>query len=246
MADDPLVRSLVMSVMLQGCADSGTTWFQTGVGVSHSDARVLNASLLVAYSAQLAQMVDQHDAVPTEVLDRLIAVTEDPDLRPVLVEMIDALKHNRSIASFAKQQGWSNGLPNDVSAAAIMGLYAWLRHPKRFRNCVERTILLGGACSSAATIAGALSSISLGKRGIPGEWLRSLSTYPHNTVWIEGLIERVKDWPHGVEDIQSTAAMPSFYFGQLFRNVLFSAFGILHSMIRFPMQLSQFSVEKRR
>ena len=246
LADDPLVRSAVMSVMLQGCADSGTTWFQLGIGVSHSDTRVLNASLLVAYSAQLAQMVDHQNIVPTEIVARLVAVTEDSEFRAVLMEMNDALVQNQSIATFAKQQGWANGLPNDVFAAAIIGIYAWLRHPKRFRNCVERTILLGGACSNAAAIAGALSGISLGKRGIPTEWLRRLSTYPHNSKWREGLIERVKDWPHGVDDIQSTAAMPSSIFGQLVRNVVFSGFRILHGLIRLPMRLSQFSVEKRR
>lgn len=246
LADDPLVRSLVMSVMLQGCAESGTTWFQLGVGVSHSDARVLHASLLVAYSAQLAQMVDQQNLVPIEIIDQLAGSAEDAEIRSLLMEMKDALTQNQSVAAFAKQQGWSNGLPNDIFVAAIVGVYAWLRHPKRFRNSVERTILLGGACGSAATIAGALSGISLGKRGIPNEWLRRLSTYPHNSKWREGLIERVKDWPHGVHDIQSTAAMPSSIFRQLMRNGVFAGFRILHGLIRMPMRLSQFSVKKRR
>jgi len=246
MADDPLIRSMVMSIMLQGCADSGTTWFQLGIGVSHLDMRVLNASLLVAYSTQLAQMVDQQNTVPTEILARLVAVIEDPELRFVLMKMNDALNLNQSVATFAKRQGWGNGLPNDIFASAVVGVYAWLRHPKRFRNCVERTILLGGACTSAATIAGALSGVSLGKRGIPNEWLRRLSTFPHNSKWREGLIERVKDWPHGVEDIQSTTAMPSSISGQLVRNALFAGFRILHGLIRTPMRLWQFSVEKRR
>jgi hypothetical protein len=191
-------------------------------------------------------MVDQQNIVPTEIIAQLVAVTEDSEFRSVLMEMNDALVQNQSVATFAKQQGWANGLPNDIFAAAIVGVYAWLRHPKRFRNCVERTILLGGACSSAATVAGALSGISLGKRGIPYEWLRHLSTYPHNSKWREELIERVKDWPHGVDDIQSTAAMPSFIFGQLVRNSIFSGFRILHGLIRIPMRLSQFSIEKRR
>jgi ADP-ribosylglycohydrolase len=246
MADDPLVRSMVMSIMLQGCADSGNTWFQLGIGVSHTDARVVDASLLVAHAAQLAQMLDQQDLVPLEVIAKLVAVAEDSELRSVLMEMSDALSQNQSVATFVKQLGWGNGLPNDIFVSAIVGVYAWLRHPKRFRNCVERTILLGGACSGAASIAGALSAISLGKRGIPNEWLKRVSTYPHNSVWREALIERVKDWPHGVEDIQSTAAMPSSIFGQLARNALFSGFRILHGMIRFPMRLSQFSVEKQR
>ena len=246
LADDPLVRSLVMSVMLQGCADSATTWYQVGVGISHADTRVLHASVLVGYAAQLAQMTDHQTLNSSEILGRLIAVIDEPELKSMLLEASDAFAQGRTVASFAKQQGWGDGLPSDIFASSIIGIYAWLRHPKRFRICVERTILLGGACSSAAVVAGSLSGISLGKKGIPPEWLRRFTLYPHSSHWREKLIERVKDWPHGVDDIHKTLAMPSSYSGQMARNVWFSAFRLVHGLIRFPMRLTQFSVLKHR
>ena len=246
LADDPLVRSLVTSLMLQGCVDSATTWFQLSVGVSHADPRVLHASMLVGYAAQLAQMVDQTSFDASDIIGRLITVTDEPKLRSILLEISDSLTKNKTIAAFARQQGWGNGIPSDVFASSIMGIYAWLRHPKRYRNCVERTIMLGGACSSAAVIAGSLSGITLGKRGIPPEWLRHFSLFPHTSQWREQLIERVKDWPHGAEDIHQTRALPSLILGQLGRNFSFSAFQMLHGLIRFPLQLTQFSVLKRK
>ena len=246
LADDPLVRSLVTSLMLQGCVDSATTWFQLSVGVSHADPRVLHASMLVGYAAQLAQMVDETSFDSSDIIGRLITVTDEPKLRSLLLEISDSLTKNKTIAAFARQQGWGNGIPSDVFASSIMGIYAWLRHPKRYRNCVERTIMLGGACSSAAVIAGSLSGITLGKRGIPREWLRHFSLSPHTSQWREQLIERVKDWPHGAEDIHQTRALPSLILGQLGRNFSFSAFQMLHGLIRFPLQLTQFSVLKRK
>ena len=246
LADDPLVRSLVTSLMLQGCVDSATTWFQLSVGVSHADPRVLHASMLVGYAAQLAQMVDETSFDSSDIIGRLITVTDEPKLRSLLLEISDSLTKNKTIAAFARQQGWGNGIPSDVFASSIMGIYAWLRHPKRYRNCVERTIMLGGACSSAAVIAGSLSGITLGKRGIPPEWLRHFSLSPHTSQWREQLIERVKDWPHGAEDIHQTRALPSLILGQLGRNFSFSAFQMLHGLIRFPLQLTQFSVLKRK
>ena len=246
LADDPLVRSLVTSLMLQGCVDSATTWFQLSVGVSHADPRVLHASMLVGYAAQLAQMVDETSFDSSDIIGRLITVTDEPKLRSLLLEISDSLTKNKTIAAFARQQGWGNGIPSDVFASSIMGIYAWLRHPKRYRNCVERTIMLGGACSSAAVIAGSLSGITLGKRGIPPEWLRHFSLFPHTSQWREQLIERVKDWPHGAEDIHQTRALPSLILGQLGRNFSFSAFQMLHGLIRFPLQLTQFSVLKRK
>ena len=246
LADDPLVRSLVTSLMLQGCVDSATTWFQLSVGVSHADPRVLHASMLVGYAAQLAQMVDQTSFDASDIIGRLITVTDEPKLRSILLEISDSLTKNKTIAAFARQQGWGNGIPSDVFASSIMGIYAWLRHPKRYRNCVERTIMLGGACSSAAVIAGSLSGITLGKRGIPREWLRHFSLSPYTSQWREQLIERVKDWPHGAEDIHQTRALPSLILGQLGRNFSFSAFQMLHGLIRFPLQLTQFSVLKHK
>ena len=244
LADDPLVRSLAMSIMLQGCVVSTTTWFQMCVGVSHADSRVLHASMLVGFAAQLAQMVDQPSFESSEILSRLIAVTDEPKLRSMLFEMSDSLVQNKTLATFARQQGWGNGIPSDVFASSIIGIYAWLRHPKRYRNCVERTIMLGGDCSSAAVIAGSLSGITLGRNGIPPEWLRHLSLSPYSSQWREQLIERVKDWPHGVEDIHQTQALPSLILGQIRRNFSFSAFRMLHGLIRFPLQLTQFSVVK--
>ena len=246
LADDPFVRSLVMSIMLQGCADSATPWYQVGVGISHADTRVLHASMLVGYTAQLAQMTDHQTLKSSEILGRLIAVTDEPELKSMLLEVSDALVQNKTLATFARQQGWENGIPSDIFATCIIGIYAWLRHPKRFRNCVERTILLGGACSSAAVVAGSLSGISLGKKGIPPEWLHRFSLYPHSSHWREQLIERVKDWPHGVDDIHNTLAMPSSYLGQIARNVSFSAFRMMHGLIRFPMRIAQFSILKQR
>lgn len=245
LGDDPLVRSLVMSVMLQGCVDSATSWFQLGVRISHADSRVLHASLLVGYAAQLAQMTEDNDIDTSQIIRRLITVTDEPELRSMLLELSDSLTQNRSMTSFARQHGWKDGIPSDIFASSITGIYAWLRYPKRFRSCVERTILLGGACSGAAVIAGSLSGISLGKNGIPREWLRNVSIFPHTREWREKLIERVKDWPHGVDDIQQTLSLPSSIPGQLARNVSFSAFRIVHGMIRFPMRLTQFSVVLR-
>ncbi len=246
LADDPLVRSLVLSIMLQGCVESATNWFQLCVQVSHADSRVLHASMLVGYAAQLAQMVDQQNIEPSEILSRLVAVTDEPELRSMLLKLGESLSHDHTLAAYARLQGWGNGIPPEVFASSLVGIYAWLRHPKRFRNCVERTILLGGACSSAVVVAGSLSAISLGKKGIPPEWLRKVSTVPHSNKWREQLIERVKDWPHGVDDIHETMALPSSFLGQFMRNVAFSFFRMVHGLIRLPMRLTQFSVTKRK
>ncbi len=244
LADDPLMRSMAMSVVLQGVADSATTWFQLSAGISHADPRALHVSTLVGYAAQLAQMTDHEEFDPEAVLKRLIDVTEEPTLNAALLQLQDALAKKQTLSKVAKGFGWKDGLPNSLFASATIGIYAWLRHSNRYRNAVERTILLGGCCSNAAAVAGGLSGISLGRKAIPPEWLKKLSLRPHTGQWQEMLIERIKDWPHGVEDIHRTRALPSMLLGQLTRNAIYSGFRILHGAIRMPLRMTQFSLVK--
>jgi ADP-ribosylglycohydrolase len=244
-ADDPLLRSVVLAVMLQGNMNSSSRWFQKCVEVSHLDNLALHAGVLVGYAAQIAQIVDPVNFDPLQAIDRLQASTDEPKLSWMLNEMRESLSENRSVAYVARQFGWADGIPSDLFATSIMGIYAWLRHPKNYRNCIERSSLLGGACGDVAVLAGSLSGIHLGKDRIPNSWLQRLTMFPYSKHWQELAIERVKDWPHGVEDIQRASGVPSLFLGQIVRNLSGTVFRTIHAMIRLPMQLTQFSVGNR-
>jgi len=118
-----------------------------------------------------------------------------------------------------------------------MSIYAWLRHFSRLRLAVEHTVLLGGECCAVAALTGALSGATLGKRAIPSEWLENLTFFPHDKSWRKNLVSRVKDWPHGVEDVQQANAQPSQVTGQIVRNCVFGCFSVLHFLLRIPARL---------
>jgi len=244
-ADDPLIRSVVLAVMLQGNMDSSSRWFQKCIQVSHMDTLALHAGTLVGYAAQIAQIANPVNFDPLKAIDSLIASTDEPSLRCMLNEMRKFLSENRSVAYVARHFGWTNGIPAELSATAVMGIYAWLRHPKNYCNCIERSVLLGGACGDVSVLAGSLSGIHLGKVTIPKSWLQGLTMFPYSKQWQELAIERVKDWPHGVEDIQKAPGMPSLFLGQIVRNLSSTVFRTIHAMIRLPMQMTQFSLRSR-
>ena len=52
----------------------------------------------------------------------------------------------------------------------------------------------------------------------PG-WFKVLVIVSFSVVWVQGYVDRCLDWPHGPEDIQDTAALPSYPIGQFFRNL---------------------------
>jgi ADP-ribosylglycohydrolase len=245
-ADDPLIRGIVMSIMLQGSTDSTSRWYQQCVEVSHSDPRALHATVLIGHAAQVAQMIEPEMFDGLEVLGMLIESTDESSLSTMLERMHDYLKERRSVAYVARAFGWEAGVPEDLCAIAIISIYAWLRHPQKFRVAVERAALVGGSCGSAAAITGALSGILLGKNAVPANWLDRLSWFPYNNQWREDLIDRMKDWPHGVEDIQRAKGVPSMFFGQLLRNASLGFFRAIQTLLRLPVQLTLFTIKKRR
>lgn len=244
-ADDPLIRSVVLSLLLQGNDDSPSRWFQKNAAVTHEDPRVVHACVLVGFATQIAQVEDPATINVVEILDKLLASTPETDLHALLVIAREALNKRRSVAQFANDCGWSDGIPSNVYAAAVMGIYAWLRYPQSFRKSVEQSAMLGGQCCAVATIAGALSGISLGRKAIPKEWKDRLSFFPYSKQWCENLIDRVRDWPHGVEDIQRVNALPSNTLGQLVRNATNQFFFAVHGLIRIPLRMIMFSLRKK-
>jgi len=244
--DDPLVRSLILAVGLQGGMNNFSRWLEKSVEVTHGDFRVLHAATLVAYSAQIAHLHEDATLNPFKTLGMLMDATDEPELLKKLMELESHLRSRRSVAYVAKQFGWSEGVPADVTAVSILGIYSWLRHPASYRHAVERSVLLGGSCSAVAVIAGSLAGITLGKNRIPRNWTKGVSFYPYDKAWREQLIERVKDWPHGVEDIQEAEGLPSHYLGQIARNTWRSLFRFIHGAMRLPVRTVSFCLRKKR
>jgi ADP-ribosylglycohydrolase len=243
--DDPLVRSLILAVGLQGGMNNFSNWLEKSVEVTHGDFRVLHAATLTAYAAQIAQLHEDDALDPIKTLGMLIDATDEPELLNHLRDLDSHLRSRRSIAFVAKQFGWGNGVPADVLAVSILGIYSWLRHPISYRNAVERAVLLGGSCSAVAVLAGSLAGITLGKNRIPRHWTKTVSFFPYDKAWREQLIERVKDWPHGVEDIQEARGLPSQYLGQIARNSWRSLFRLIHAAMRLPVRSVAFSLRKK-
>ncbi len=246
LAGDPLPRAAAISLTIQG-SQHAYSWVEGSTRITTKQTGATEAAMLVANAMQLAQMLDPNDKPFTslQALETLIGSTDEGKLRTMLVSLSPMLEKRYSVARAARAMGWGNGIPNDLRAIAVMGVYAWLRHPFRFRFAVERAVLLGGACSATAAIAGALSGAALGTRRIPREWLSRVSMFPHDDIWREGLIHRVKDWPHGVEDIRNAHAEQTYLLGQLGRNWLYALFRLIHLAIRLPARLTPYRSRKR-
>lgn len=235
LASDPLARAVPLAILLQG-NQYIQPWIEVSTQATSQDDRSIEASMLIANAIQSAQMLDPSEQIlnPVSILDQLMTKVGDSELHSILADLRVSLLKGSSVYQAARSLGWGKGIPSHLYPIAAMAIYAWLRHFHRFRFAVERAALLGGSCGAVASLAGALVGTSLGKRSIPPEWLKSLTMFPHDREWREKLIDRVKDWPHGVEDIQKARAQPSQIIGQIFRNSFYTIFRAIHVAIRIP------------
>ncbi len=220
---DPIARAAIMSVILQGHSHSGVRWIHRSTLITHRNALVANTSLLVAIASQCAQVYGTRFAIaPDQVLPMLMESTAVVALKDRL-EMLDRfLRQGRSLMRAARGLGYRNGLKNNLVDAPLLAVFAWLRYGDNYRECMERIVRLGGETSSAATLAGALIGTQYGVAAIPAEWRERTTMEPYGADWIEAYVDRLRDWPHGPEDIQRTATLPAMPIRQLARNIRFS------------------------
>lgn len=230
---NPLIRAAAVSLLAQG-ASNARPWLEQSNQCTTSLEVSTGPSLLIAQSMQIAQLYEANQLEGGSILRCLIESTDSAVIRSKLEQLADYLSRRYSVAKVAKLMGYPDGVPRDLEAIALLSVYSWVRHSHRFRLAVERAVLLGGECAAVAALAGALSGASLGKKMIPPEWRKSLSLYPYDREWVENVISRVKDWPHGVEDIQAAHSEPSYPTGQVIRNIGLCCFQLIHAAIRIP------------
>ena len=230
---NPLVRAAGIGLLVQG-ASNAKPWLEQSNQCSAAGDVSMGPSLLIAHSMQIAQLFDIQELDGLSILHCLSEHCDSPSIKERLGVLIDCLEKRKSVASTAKVLGYADGVPRRLDAIALMSVYAWLRHQNRFRIAVERAVLLGGECAAVANLTGALAGAALGKKSIPPEWRRSLSLFPYNREWVDQMISRIKDWPHGVEDIQAAHSEPSYPVGQVIRNVGLGIFQLIHTAMRIP------------
>ena len=238
LAADPLIRAAAISLMIQG-NQHANRWIETSTKQSSMIESAPELAMLIGNAIQIAQRVEPSNlnVTPSAALECLIAEADSQRVKNLLIKLRDPLAQGKSLAFTAAAFGWIDGIPPKLDAIAIMSIYAWLRHFSRLRLAVEHTVLLGGECCAVAALTGALSGATLGKRAIPSEWLENLTFFPHDKSWRKNLVSRVKDWPHGVEDVQQANAQPSQVTGQILRNCVFGCFSVLHFLLRIPARL---------
>ena len=236
--NDPLVSALALATVLQGTGHSVERWVTAATKVTHATPEVTEAAILVAHAAHMALMVPRKSFEPSEVMDNLIELTEETSLNSLLAMLREPLAKGWSVRRAGRALGFRKGTPAHAGPTAVLAVYAWLRHPNRFRNAVTSAVRAGGESNTVATLVGGFSGIHLAVDAIPPEWVNQLSLWPQNRKWIDRMTAKLTDWPHGSEDLHAARAMPSYPVRQLFRPVILILGTVFARSVRLPWQIA--------
>ena len=109
-----------------------------------------------------------------------------------------------------------------------MALHAWLTNQRDFRSAVSAVIQCGGDADTTGAIIGGIVGASVGREGIPEEWLDRLVEWPRSTAWTEKLAAQLDSTMQSV-----VATLP--VYGVVPRNLFFLVVMLLHGARRaFP------------
>jgi ADP-ribosylglycohydrolase len=218
--DDPLVRAIVLSVIMQGHHDGALGWIQESTQLSYANRWVTQASFLVATTTQVAQFQGTaHQANAFELLEDLKVATGSKEIANRIDALIDAKSQNQSVLQVSKILSGQNRWQDHLIDNALLAIYCYVRHPDRIEEGLLELSQLRGDLRGVMPIYGAFAAIHSSINKIPSRWRERLSLYPYSSQWVQQYIDRCADWPHGPEDIQATRCLPSHMTGQWIRNL---------------------------
>jgi|688.fasta_scaffold10197_2 hypothetical protein len=218
--NDPLVRAMVLSVVMQGHHEGILRWVHKSTRLTHREGLNTQGAFLVATAAQCAQFHGtKYSVEPAKLLARLAEATQSRELSERLNALQVRLDRGDELREVVVSLGVKGGWRDHLIGNALLGVYVYAKHSEGMLEGMQELLRLPGNLSGVAAIYGGLVAVHGGCKGIPRGWLEGLSMYPYSDGWVQGYVDRCLDWPHGPEDIQDTAALPSYPIGQFFRNL---------------------------
>jgi ADP-ribosylglycohydrolase len=164
-----------------------TRLVRSSTRMTHTDPRAESGALAVAVAAQMAR---QSEVVPgADFLDRLRSYRDEADdeLVSLIEVVVRADDEGRSTADLAASLGLDKGVSGFVCHTVPVAIHAWLTHQRDFPSAVRAIIQCGSDPDSTGAIVGGIVGASVGREGIPDEWLDRLIEWPRSVAWMERL-----------------------------------------------------------
>ena len=101
-------------------------------------------------------------------------------------QVISSVEAGDSANDFLRSQGLKR-VSGYVYHTVPVALHIGMRHPQDIRAALTEAVKCGGDTDTVAAIVGGIIGTTVGKVGIPEEWLSRLWEWPRTVTWMESL-----------------------------------------------------------
>lgn len=154
----------------------------TSAKVTHAHPIGIDGAAVLAWAIAQAVRLDPESTFPFEQFFRgLVEFARTAELQNQLQKVHDGIKDDVSPARVA----WDWQLGNSVAMhhSLPFALFAFLRYPQDYKECIFCAIRHGGDRDTLGAMAGAISGAYLGASALPQNWIEKLE----NRAYIEKL-----------------------------------------------------------
>jgi ADP-ribosylglycohydrolase len=225
----PAMRSAIIGAAVDGL-ETVRTLVTAATRITHTDARAEHGALTVAYAAWLAKRASRVDGEQfLSQLRSLLPGDAAEELLSAIERALLSLERDESTEAFAASLHLGRGVSGYVNHSVPVAIHAWLRNQGDIRRGIVDVIRCGGDTDTTGAIVGGIVGSSVGKAGIPAEWLRGLADWPRTVRWMEELGNHVAR-AISLGRPERPPRLPAL--GLLARNAFFLAVVLLHGARR--------------
>ncbi len=221
----PAMRSPILGVCYGDDPDRLRRLVRASTRITHTDPKAEAGALAVALATHIAATTEPGDVMAAFFAVIGSVMPDAADLTGRLSAVRDSVIAGRSTEEFADSIGLRRGVTGYINHTVPVAVHAWLSHPADLRSAVLAAVRCGGDTDTVGAIVGGIVGASVGRDGIPPEWLAGLWDWPRSAVWIERLGERLAQV---VGDGQPRPALPLAVWALPPRNLLFLAIVLAH------------------
>jgi ADP-ribosyl-[dinitrogen reductase] hydrolase len=225
----PAMRSAIIGICYGDNPQKLRELVRASTRITHTDFKAEYGALAIAVASYLSS--EQFNVSPQNYYRTLQSLlgTEAPEFLELIEKACDCANNQQTTASFAAQLGLVNGVSGYIYHTVPVVIQTWLRHQHDYRGGILEIVRCGGDTDTTAAILGAIIGASVGKGGIPSDWLNSLWEWPRTVKWMELLGKRLADVSHlGIQH----QPLPLAVYGLFARNLFFMIVVIVHGFRR--------------
>jgi len=159
---------------------------RASASVTHAHPVGVDGAAVLAWAVAQAVRLDPREPFPFEDFSQgLVDFARTPEIRDKMMRVRDLVAEEVPPPDAARRLGRSVAVHESMPFA----VYAFLRHPQSFEDCLFCTILHGGDRDTLGAMACAVSGAYLGVEAIPPAWREKLENRPY----IEGLAVKLAE-----------------------------------------------------